>query len=471
MKYYRLFSDFTPCKKCGADPISAAFMGGASLVGNVLDSTVGYNQQSHMQNKALDAQREENQLNRDWQTNEAEKARQFAAGQLQQQNQFQREMQSGQFSHDSQMQLQQSRLNSPVFQRQQLERAGINPQVYFGNQSSFGGSSAPSTGTPSVSSPGSAPSVGSSPSGLNPIGFQPSKLAIGSLLRDLAASAKDLGDNKRAQDMLFEQIRSLSTQSDLNTVLKVGHDIANYLNKQKLPLDYEKAVLDLYKASTEIELNEENAITQRSLQKVNDALAKLHDAQAKLTDKEIEKIGIEILEYPNILKATVSHLKSEAVRNYASAEESRAVARNQISQSELTDLERIIKRNVQGSIEQEFYQRVNNMAKEGKILDWQVDAAESAAQQARVAASHAEELFWKDFVMDVIQGGVSAFTDIRNSKSWSRMSDASQRRVDAKLKEIEYQYGDKVEISTTPKGKTTTRTYRRPYQKYGNTKD
>lgn len=170
MKYYRLFSDFTPCKKCGSDPVTAAsIMGGTSIFGSVLDATVGYNQQSHMQNKVFDAQREENQLNRDWQTNEAEKARQFAAGQLQQQNQFQRELQSGQFSHDSQMQLQQARLNSPLYQRQQLERAGINPQVYFGNQSSFGGSSAPSTGTPSVSSLGSTPSVGSSSSGLNPI--------------------------------------------------------------------------------------------------------------------------------------------------------------------------------------------------------------------------------------------------------------------------------------------------------------
>lgn len=472
MKIHKLFNSFVPQRKCGADPVSAAIIaGGAGLAGNLVDSTLGYNQQRHMQNLAFDRQEAENKRSRDWQTAEAEKARGFIAQQQLKQNQFQQTLQGSQFGHDRSMQLLQAKLNSPVYQRAQLENAGINPQVYFGSQSSFGGSSAPTSGTPMPASVGSAPSAGGSSPGLSPIGFQPTKLAIGSLIKDLASSAKDLGDNQRAQAMLKEQIRSLSTQSDLNTVLKVGQDVSNYLAKQKLPLEYKKAVLDVRKAVSEIELNEANEISSRSQARVNDALEALHKAQSRLTDKEFQKLDIYVQQYPSILQQTINNMKSETARNYASAEEHRASARNQIEQSELTHLERIITRNTQGDIEERTHQELVNLQKQGKILGSDVRAAEAAAHQAEVAASHAEELFWKDFVLDVVRGGVDAFTSVRNSKSWANMSDASQRRVDAKLKEIENAYGDKVEITNTPHGTTKTRTYRRPYQKYGDSTD
>lgn len=463
MKIIHLFNNFCPQKKCGADPVSAGIMAGGSLIGNVLDYTVGYDQQKDMARYNLDRQSEENQLNRDWQTEEAEKARQFTSAQLLQQNAFQKELQQQQHLNNLDAMQRQAWYNSPAYQKSELTRAGINPQVYFGSQSSFGGSSAQSGGAPAAPSPGSSPTVGSAP-GLSPIGFQPTKLAIGTLLKEIAEASGTFGENERAWQRLGAEIRNLTVDSDLKDSMRLGQEIMNHVNFKKMPYTIQQAALDLKKTLSEIELNNENKITQESVRKVNESVARFNEAQANLSDKEAEKLDLSMPYVVKMIKAQVNKMAAEA-------SEARAVARNQISQAELNDLDRLIKKNVQGDIEDEFFYRVDNMKKEGKILDWQADAAESAAEQARVAADHAEELFWKDFVLDIFQHGVDAFTSVRNSGSWSRMSNASQRRVDAKLKEIEQHYGDKVEITNGPKGTTRTRTYRRGYQKYGNTKD
>lgn len=463
MKIIHLFNNFCPQKKCGADPVSAGLFAGGSLLGNVLDVTVGYDQQKDMARYNLDRQAQENQLNRDWQTTEAEKARQFISSQVLQQNAFQKVLQQQQHLNNLDAMQRQAWYNSPAYQKSELTRAGINPQVYFGQQSSFSGSSAQSGGAPSAPSPGSSPTVGSAP-GLSPIGFQPTKLAIGSLLKEIAEASGTFGENERAWQKLGAEIRNLTVDSDLKDLMRVGQAIMNSENYLSLPYRVKMAAKNLEKVVSEIELNDENKITLESVRKVNEAVARFNDVKSSLTNKEIEKMGLEMPYYVSILKAQINKMGAEA-------SEARAVARNQISQAELNDLERTIKKNAQGDIEDEFFYRVDNMKKEGKILDWQADAAESAAEQARVAADHAEELFWKDFVLDIFQHGVDAFTSVRNSGSWSRMSNASQRRVDAKLKEIEQHYGDKVEITNGPKGTTRTRTYRRGYQKYGNTKD
>ena len=170
MKIVNLFNDFRPCQKCGAESVYLGILG-ASAAGGIVNSAIGNAIGAGNVSSQLDAQNEENQLNRDWQTQEAEKARQFSAEQTLQQNQVVRDLQAQQQQYNIQSMREQSRLNSPVYQRQQLEAAGINPQVYFGNSSSFSGVSAQSGGAPSAPGPAGSHGVGSV-QGLSPIGFQ-----------------------------------------------------------------------------------------------------------------------------------------------------------------------------------------------------------------------------------------------------------------------------------------------------------
>lgn len=187
MKIISLFTDFRPRLKCGEV---------LSTVTGVLGQTYQTKASQENVNHQLSVQQRENQLNRDWQTLEAEKARQFEAEQVQQQNQFQQGLQSQQQQYNLQSMKQQAEYNSPLYMSQQLRQANLNPQVYFGNHASFSGSSAVSGGAPSAPAPAKGAMPGSV-HGISPVGFQPSSInpyelmtGVGNLLEGLANAKK-----------------------------------------------------------------------------------------------------------------------------------------------------------------------------------------------------------------------------------------------------------------------------------------
>lgn len=198
--------------KCGADPVSAAFLTGSS---GVLGSVIQGEYSSANVDKQLGAQRQENQKNRDWQTEQAEINRQFQQGMVSQQNAFQSQLQAQQQRYNIESMNKQAQLNSPVYQRQQLEQANLNPQVYFGSQSSFSGSSALSGGSPSASGAPSG-SMPGSVGGLSPVGYQPPNLQIGQILRDVAAARKSMSETKTndlMRDPLYKVMSRLRTRN------------------------------------------------------------------------------------------------------------------------------------------------------------------------------------------------------------------------------------------------------------------
>ena len=281
MKWKIIENGFSPQLKCGAEVALGIGAGIASLAGSLYSNDVA----SSNVGRQLSAQSGENQLNRDWQTAEAEKARQFNAGQ--QLTAFGQvgQLQAQQQQYNLQSMAQQAQYNSPVWQRQQLEKAGINPQVYFGHQSSFGGSSAQSGGSPSVPSPATSPMPGSV-SGLSSVGFQPANINVSQLataMKDFA-QAKKLGvETDWLPKSLQADIMNKKSYSDLNSVLKLGAQINNEIQNAKIPYAIKQAAADLARTVSEAELNDEKKLTERSQQAVNSSLSDLISLMNHLT--------------------------------------------------------------------------------------------------------------------------------------------------------------------------------------------
>lgn len=333
MKIIHLFNNFSPKKKCGAEIGAAALTGGLGFLGSIYSNS----KQSDNIDYQLAAQQKENQLNRDWQTQEAEKARQFTAQQVVQQNQFQSDLQAQQQKYNLESMKQQAYYNSPVYQRQQLQAANINPQVYFGQQSSFGGSSAQSGGTPSAPSPASGANVGSV-GGLSPVSYQPIGTSIASILGALGSSLRDVAQAKKLgieadwlPKQIRAQVRNLDKDTNLKSLLYVGQHIHNQIENAKIPYAVKMAEADLYKSLATIDLTSEQTLTEKTKQAVNQSLDRLQNALEKLNSREAEKLGLEMPYYVSLIKAKINE-------SSAAAEEHKASAGLKVSETEAQDM-------------------------------------------------------------------------------------------------------------------------------------
>lgn len=305
MKYLKILDGNIPKRKCGAEVVGGAIAAGGSLLGGLLSSSSSSSNVSSQ----LGAQSAENAKNRAWQTQEAEKARAFQQGVLNQQNQFSQQMQDRQAFYQS-----------PVYQSEQLRQAGINPAVYFGQQSSFAGSSAPSA--PSAPSPAQVGSV----SGLNPVGFQPFGTSIGSILSGIgnviqsSASARKMGiEADWLPSMLKQQVRNMTKDTELKSVLSVGQQIHNEVEKSTMPYALKQAEANLYKTLADADLSSAKTLTEDSARKLNYALEEVQKSIKGLNEKEIEKLGLEMPFYVDLLKSKINDLKASASEHDASA--------------------------------------------------------------------------------------------------------------------------------------------------------
>lgn len=317
MKYLKILDGNIPKRKCGAEVVGGAIAAGGSLLGGLISSSSSSSNVSSQ----LGAQSAENATNRAWQTQEAEKARAFQQGVLNQQNQFSQQMQDRQAYYQS-----------PVYQSEQLRQAGINPAVYFGQQASFGGSSAASV--PSAPSPAQVGSV----SGLNPVGFQPFGTNIGSILSGIgnvlqsSAYARKLGiESDWLPALLKEQVRNLTKDTELKSILAVCQQIHNELEKANIPYALKQAEANLYKTLSEIDLNSQQVLTEISKQQLNRAIEGVQNALKDLTEKEAQQAGLELPYVVQLIKAKLSDLS-------ASASEHNASARLKVSEADAQDM-------------------------------------------------------------------------------------------------------------------------------------
>lgn len=327
-----IFKDYRPSRKCGADVAVPAVMSAAGSVISAQSSADNVRNQ-------LSSQRRENQLNRDWQTAEAEKARQFNA----QQSSLAR--QEG-LQNDLTLMSQQAQYQSPVYQRQQLEQAGINPQVYFGQNSTFAGSSAPATSPSAPSSP-----MPSSVGGLNPVSFQPFQLDT-SILSNLGSYVKNVADAKKTDkdaswvdDLARAELRKLTSESSLNDVLTVLNQVNQQLANAKLPYSLEMARLEMEKAFADVDLTKQLTLTSESQAKVNHALERLQDELSKLTAKQIEHLGFENIFALRLLQAKLDNLNASTSDLTSHSKVNLSQSENIISQTQLNEIEKKIRSN------------------------------------------------------------------------------------------------------------------------------
>lgn len=260
MKYLILFNDFRPCRKCGAEVWAPATIGAA---GSIFTSSMSNSQSAENRDLQLLAQMVENQKNRDWQTQEAEKARGFTTSERISQQGYQTSERNAAFEQSKEMAGLNAYYNSPVYQSQQLKQANINPAVYFGQQSSFSGSSM------SGPSGGSAPSGASSPmpagvSGLSPVSYQPFQLDLGNLASGLASAIKSSAEAKKLgietdwlPNQIREQLRNLKADSDLKEMQKALTAVDVAFRQQSMPYQLQMAEKSVREAVSRIELNEQ----------------------------------------------------------------------------------------------------------------------------------------------------------------------------------------------------------------------
>lgn len=329
MKLISLFNNFHPRLKCGADPVTAGVFAGSSLFGSIYSNEVS---KQNVQ-KQLNAQSRENQLNRDWQTEQAEIARNWQAGQTLQQNQFQTELAGQQQQYNLQSMQQQAKYNSPVYMSQQLKTAGINPQVYFGNHASFQGSSAQAGGSPSAPSPGSASSVGSV-QGLSPVGFQPLDLQVPQIMSSLGSMFKGLSEAKKSgietrflEESFEKRLQQVFAAGDMAQIDKVLKELDLKFKNENLPLKFKQAYADYKETLAKIDLLSQQALTEQDEQRLKRATTAMNEALQQLHEQDKERLGLTIRYLPRLLESEILSNRGAAAAGFGSAEVSHEKAR------------------------------------------------------------------------------------------------------------------------------------------------
>lgn len=410
-----------------------------AIGGGLVNSVFGYYQNERNRERNIDAQNEAAQTNRDWQTVEAEKARQFSADQQQKAMDY----------------------NSPVYQVNEFSKAGINPVLAMSGGSGVG----------SVSGGSAAPSA-SPVSGLSPVQGQPVGLHIPETVQSVGAFLKSIADAKKSgietdylEETFFDAVSKFHNEQTLSTLEVASKEMDNYIKHRVKDAKVQQAWEELDEVGTRVVMNQASASESFSRSDLNKAMERMNDALANYHGENAMYLKLQVQNFYRDFESMLKLRESEAKRNRTQADVNSSIKK-------LNDFQSEVNRNMQGAIEGSLFDSWQNLVKEGKILDWQIDAARSAAQIAGVQASHAEVLFWKDFITDVFDSGFNAFLGYKNSKSWENLSKASRDRVASRIQELKWKYGDEVKLQDrTSSGKTRTRTYRRPYSKYGGTTD
>ena len=299
MKINFLFSDFRPTIKCGE---------ALAAVTSVLSGTYNAKQSQMNVHSQLNAQSSENAINRDWQTEQAEIARQYNTA----------ERIAAQ-SWSEQMLDKQNQYSSPAEQVKRYQQAGINPAVAMSS-----GMQSVSV-SPSSGSPQSSP-IPSGVSGLSPVGFQPSSLnigqlmnGVGSMFRDLA-QAKQLGVNTDIisqsaeylikNNMLTAEHKQLAV--DMLRIDKVIKDETKDASISRAWDESKKAMYDALISSDEQSRQQLYSRVLESQKNLNDALANYHGKNAELLCLDIFNYNAKLNAYLNLSKAQTKEAASSA---------------------------------------------------------------------------------------------------------------------------------------------------------------
>lgn len=459
MKIKYLDKDLQPRFKNGVDPVTYMLgqaITGAFGVGSAAVSSAGSaaaNDKQIAANKELqeDAQAFNKEMYEDqkktarenWNLENTEYDRR-----AQQQQQMQQEMMKYIFE----------KYSSPAAQAKAMQAAGINPAVALQNgQSPFGN-------MPSGETSMAAPSSISSPAApTSPVS------SVGSLQNEASGFANVLSEIGNAMTAVSNSSLNASKKNEIDTLLQARlQQVIEETNNMQIKNAVDKIHLGVEKlfakprARAELKRTINEALLFKIQGSEKKAAQKLLEIQEKLGKQEYafkEKANPEslanIVEGVKLLQEQQDTERSKQAANYASATESRANAaftNYQKSFAQAVESLNIAK------LQSECYKAEN----EALISREQVKQAIFATEQARVAASHAEANFWKDYALDILSGIAGSISDVmsgvahmKSAQAWKAMSKAQQNRVQLKAQELN-SYEEEI-VTPTATGKRTTR--------------
>lgn len=294
---------FYPRKQGIETGTAIALSSGLGLAGSLIGSAA--NSASASEN--LEAQREENQKNREFNAQQAELARQYATREREAQQQYQSQEWQRQFEA-------QNAYNTPAAQSQRLKSAGITPAVYFtGSQVAQGGNtsvSAPSTpGMPSASYTG----------GLSPVAF-PSQIpnmmsSAAQVLQALGSYEKNTSEASSTRQLIEPTIQKMLSEIGLNDVMQKYQSLMVKMEEARVPYyvrnaaaeyaDKAASVFLKVKQGEKIDWEKELIDSQK---KLNKALESMHGEQAAM-------FKAQALQITTSLPYQLALLKSESYKN------------------------------------------------------------------------------------------------------------------------------------------------------------
>ena len=344
MKFHKLFNNFSPKKKCGAETVLTGVGLGLGFLGGVgetmqADDAVLRNLRENERNRQFN--HDEAALQRQWQSSEWDK-------------QFQQQLNAWYKQYDYNQEqsyqywLKQQHYSSPSEQIKRLNAAGLNANAMF-NDGNVGGlapaasiPSAPSTPNPSVPA-ASAASIGTP----NPAVASSSAdmmRSIGSLVSDLS---KVYVENTKLRPEIDEIFANIKNKELMNE----GIQLDNAFKSMSFGSRVEKAKNEMLASTIQLSIlksTKEN-IDEDTLLKVQERHEKasevlLNEMLSDKADMESCLLFKQLISYDKRLESELSTQASERSRNYAAASESSANARLRNLESDIQDYSNKIER-------------------------------------------------------------------------------------------------------------------------------
>lgn len=372
--------------------------------------------------KQLQAQREENQLNRDYNTAEAEKSRNFVNEQRLRSQEYQTQMVK----------------DTPQLQVQGMREAGINPAVAFGHGTGV------ATGGSSVPSGTSAPSASFS-TGLSPVPYQAANPAVNfqQIAQGLSslASAKEKGANV---GLIEKQIENMAVDTETKQVLKEGYRLSNELQKidlkykdKKVLQELQEQVIRMVTTRSQGKMYSETARIQSSIENLNNSLANYHGQHADYMRLEVANYTTKLNSLLKLQGAQVKEANASAVEHYASAEYKKELAETerklregtiemQSLHNDLLTLDKFLKGNEQkisdATFEAQLFATLEQLYREGLISE----NIYKEGQILSVKRDWASRQEFANYMSNVVGAAASA------TNAYANVRGVSVRRLNAK---------------------------------------
>lgn len=366
-------------KLCGSDPISATISGlfgyASTEETNETNEDIAWAQNNF--------QRQENQLNRDYNTREAEKARNFEAYQAQIARDYttaerlaQQQWQKEQWDYQQKNQIQ--------LQMQGAREAGLNPNVAATSvMSANGGNVSSPTGanSPMPSGPMSSYSGGISPT---PYQAKTPADAFASIAQGLSsiASAKEKGANV---GLIEKQIENMAVDTQYKQVLTDGVKLANNLQRLDLKYREKKLVQDLAEQvarTTTIknqgELHAATIKIQDSIKQLNEALANKHTQDATLAMLEVGSFDKRL---QSALKLQGAQIKESNARAFEAGQHGKLLGVETLGQEFKNSVLKIDSEISAATAQQKLYAMRQELLKKGNLDEKQKIQAQQECEK------------------------------------------------------------------------------------------